>query len=147
MKLTEAGIEMIALKREEDAIKAKQDALKADLEYSAKLHRQTNDIDSQRKVIESRNERIITLYNKLCKLGVKEYVIKKEILGKISSHSYITEDLKPEDVINEEISHIQLETKWGTLYDVDIDGKCQLPSGLSTRWQSYKPETIATKIL
>lgn len=147
MELTAAEIELIRIKREQDLLQEQQEALQSQLEYDSNLRKQSEQIETKRKQFERKYEVVSTLYNKLCTLGVKEYITKREYKQDIQAESYITRELKEGDITVEDISQISLITKWGNLDDINSSGDCYLPYSLSNRQQYYKPETVARKIL
>ena len=102
MELTAAEQELIRIKREQDLLQEQQDALQSQLEYDANLRKQSEQIEIKRKQLTDKYERTIGLYNKLCSLGVKEYVSKREYKANIEIYEHITRGLKPEDVIKED---------------------------------------------
>ncbi len=146
MELTKAEIELIRLKREEDDNKAKQDALKEQLEYDKALHDQAESFNKAKSALIRKYENTNDAYNKLLGLGVREHVSKRDYKQKVTASDYITRKLKPEDITTEEVAQISIITVWGDI-GVEDNGKCSIPSMLSNRYQSYKVETVASKIL
>ena len=61
--------------------------------------------------------------------------------------SYLNEELKEEDKVKElKLSNFIIKSKWGNFYKAGDDLSTELPSSLSSRFQTYKFNTIIKKI-
>jgi hypothetical protein len=146
LTLTPAEQELIRLKREEEANKAQQDAIKEQLEYEKRLKQQDEEISKKLKDIEKSNSRMKLFYDELISKGCKEYVSLDTSSLNVDA-GYIKSYIKEEDHKSESITKYWINTKWGTINEVDINNKAGVPSQISTRYQHYKASSVATKIL
>ena len=143
---TSAELEMIRLKREQDENQSQQDLLKSQLEYDDLLKRQQLSINQQLENLETNNKRIKSFYDILIFNGCIDIVNIVENNIVIKCVGYIEADIKPEDVISEIFTKLRIHTKWGDITEVRGDMKAELPSSISTRFQSYKAISVATKL-
>lgn len=78
---------------------------------------------------------------------VKQHIHFEKELHKYTYLNYYQELLKDTD--KQPTLHLEkgvIKTKWGNIYNCDVNFKAELPSALSKRYQSYKPESIIKKI-
>lgn len=147
MELTPTEIEMIRLKRIEDDAKEKQSKLKEKLAYEELVKDQTIDIEQQKSVLTSKNKRIESYYNTLVELGCGDNVSLEKREVNVMYNKYNTIDLKPEDKVVEKFEVLQINTTFGSIFDVSPQNKAHLPYSISSRYQGYTASGCATKIL
>jgi len=146
--LTPAELEMIELKRKEDALAQEKLEVERKIKYDKNIQYVQNDLNKRIEAEKLKNKNIVKLYNSLVDLKVGLYVSLIERTNKIMPSSYYNDQLEEKD----RISPVEFKTnyiklgEWGTIYDCTNDLKAQLPSILSSRYQAYTPKTIVTKI-
>jgi NDP-sugar pyrophosphorylase family protein len=146
--LTPAELEMIELKRKENALAQEKLEIERKITYDKNIQSAKNDLDKQIKDCELRNKNITNLYDSLVDLNVGSHVSLIESTKQLTASTWYNDKLEDKDKIQPvefKIYSINLGT-WGTIYDCTNDLKAQLPFTLCSRYQAYTAKTIAVKI-
>jgi hypothetical protein len=146
INLTSAEIELIRLKRIEDESKQQQEALKQQLQYDKDLRYQNESLNKTLETIEKINTCNASAYDELVLLNCHKFIELKSRKRVHEFSSYKRDEIKPEDWRKEEVDQYYIDTKWGSL-EFDCSMKSNLPSSLSTRYQSYTIKSIASKMI
>jgi hypothetical protein len=146
MTQTEQKLQELEMKKAELAKMEKQ--ILEEANYYKNIEHRDNWVKDVTVECSIQMSRLSTLF----KLLSSDAIVKQHITFEKQSHelnysNYYQDKLKEED--KQPILKLDkgiIKTKWGNIYDCSFDFKAELPSALSNRYQSYKPESIIKKI-
>jgi hypothetical protein len=150
IKLSEAEIKMIELKREEGRIEKAKQELQLQLQYQKSVEYYKKHFMKEIEGIKKSSLNMKKVYDKLVEDGIGDYIILHEsIIEKIFNlPSYSDFKLKDEDKIEPiEITSYRIDfSNNGSIWSVTDDLKFELPSSISNRYQKYSYKTALVKI-
>jgi hypothetical protein len=151
IKLSEAEIKMIELKREEERIEKEKQELQLQLQYQKSVEYYKGNFMKDIEDIKKSSINMKKLYDKLVEDGIGNYItLHESIIEKIFKlPSHCDFELKDEDKIEPiEIPHYRIDfsDNIGSIWKVDDNLKFELPYLMSKRIQTYSYKGALTKI-
>jgi hypothetical protein len=151
IKLSEAEIKMIELKREEERIEKAKIEIESQIKYQKDVEYYKKHFLNDIETIKREFKNIENLYNKLVEDGLGDYV---ELTTSVNCRnfdlpSYTKFKLKEEDKIEDiQVTSARIEfiNNMGSIWGVTDDLKFELPSSISNRYQKYSYKTALVKI-
>ena len=151
IKLSEAEIKLIELKREEERIEKEKQELQLQLQYQKSVEYYKDAFMKEIEDIKKSSTNMKKVYDKLVEDGIGNYITLHESIieriFKLPSHCDF--ELKDEDKI-EPITissyRIDFSDKMGSIWKVDDNLKFELPYLMSKRIQTYSYKGALTKI-
>jgi hypothetical protein len=150
IKLSEAEIKMIELKREEERIEKEKQEVQLQLQYQKEVEYYKDRFMKEIEGIKKSSLNMKKVYDKLVEDGIGKYItLHESIIERIFNlPSYIHFELKDEDKI-EPITILSYRIDFsdnGSIWSVTDDLKFELPSSISNRYQKYSYKTALVKI-
>jgi hypothetical protein len=150
IKLSEAEIKMIELKREEERIEKEKQEVQLQLQYQKEVEYYKGNFMKEIEGIKKSSLNMKKVYDTLIENGIGDYItLHESIIEKIFNlPSYSDFKLKDEDKIEPiEITSYRIDfSNNGSIWSVTDDLKFELPSGISSRYQKYSYKTALVKI-
>jgi len=151
IKLSEAEIKMIELKREEERIEKEKQEVQLQLQYQKEVEYYKGNFMKEIECIKKSSLNMKKVYDKLVEDGIGDYIILHEsiIERTFNLPSYLVNlELKDEDKIEPiEITSYRIDfSNNGSIWSVTDDLKFELPSSISNRYQKYSYKTALVKI-
>jgi hypothetical protein len=151
IKLSEAEIKMIELKREEERIEKAKIEIESQIKYQKEVEYYKGHFMKEIEGIKKSSANMKKVYDKLIEDGIGNYItLHESIIEKtfnLPSHSDFY--LKYEDKIEPiEIPHYRIDfsDNMGSIWNVSDDLKFELPSSISNRYAKYSYKGALTKI-
>lgn len=151
IKLSEAEVKMIELKREEERIEKEKQEIESQIKYQKDVEYYKKHFLNNIETIKRKFENIENLYNKFIEDGLGDYIKLTTSIDcrNFDLPSYTNFKLKEEDKIEDiqvTSARIDFINNMGSIYDVTDDLKFELPSSISSRYQKYSYKTALVKI-
>ncbi len=151
IKLSEAEIKMIELKREEERIEKAKIEIESQIKYQKDVEYYKKHFLNDIEKIKREFKNIENLYNKLVEDGLGDYVELTTLVNcrNFDLPSYTKFKLKEEDKIEDiQVTSARIEfiNNMGSIWGVTDDLKFELPSSISNRYQKYSYKTALVKI-
>ena len=151
IKLSEAEIKLIELKREEERIEKEKQEVQLQLQYQKEVEYYKDRFMKEIEGIKKSSLNMKKVYDKLVEDGIGKYItLHESIIEKIFKlPSHCDFELKDEDKIEPiEITHniIDFSDNIGSIWKVDDNLKFELPYLMSKRMQTYSYKGALTKI-
>jgi hypothetical protein len=151
IKLSEAEIKMIELKREEERIEKEKQEIESQIKYQKNMEYYKDAFMKEIEGIKKSSLNMKKVYDKLVEDGIGNYITLHEsiIERTFNLPSYSDFELKDEDKIEpiEIISYrIDFSNNMGSIWRMSDDLKFELPYLMSKRIQTYSYKGALTKI-
>lgn len=151
IKLSEAEIKMIELKREEERIEKAKIEIESQIKYQKEVEYYKGHFMKEIEGIKKSSANMKKVYDKLIEDGIGNYItLHESIIEKtfnLPSHSdfYLKDEdkIEPIEII---FSRIDFSNKMGSIWNVDDNLKFELPYLMSKRMQTYSYKGALTKI-
>jgi len=151
IKLSEAEIKMIELKREEERIEKAKIEIESQIKYQKDVEYYKGNFMKEIEGIKKSSLNMKKVYDKLVEDGLGDYV---ELTTSVNCRnfdlpSYTKFKLKEEDKIEDiQVTSARIEfiNNMGSIWSVTDDLKFELPSSISNRYQKYSYKTALVKI-
>ena len=140
IKPTEAELEFLRLKREQDELQKQQDALKEQLEKDKEMRRQQERLQDKISENEQSNIRIKAYYQTLCDNGCSNYIKLENEPILIKSSDYV------EDPLIFGGARYVIKIGSNSIYSVTSDNKAEC-SSVTGSYREYLATGMAKKIL
>jgi len=141
IKLSEAEIKMIELKREEERIEKEKQEVQLQLQYQKEVEYYKGNLMKEIEGIKKSSLNMKKVYDTLIENGIGDYItLHESIIEKIFNlPSYSDFKLKDEDKIEPiEITSYRIDfSNNESIWSVTDDLKFELPSSISNRYQKY----------
>jgi len=150
IKLSEAEIKMIELKREEERIEKAKIEIESQIKYQKEVEYYKDRFMKEIEGIKKSSLNMKKVYDKLVEDGIGKYItLHESIIERTFNLSpYSDFKLKDEDKI-EPITILSYRIDFsdnGSIWSVTDDLKFELPSSISNRYQKYSYKTALVKI-
>jgi hypothetical protein len=151
IKLSEAEIKLIELKREEERIEKEKQEIQLQLQYQKSVEYFKGNFMKEIEEFEKSSINVKKIYDKLVEDGIGNYItLHESIIERIFNlPSYSDFELKDEDKIEpiKIISYrIDFSNNMGSIWKIDDNLKFELPYSMTNRYAKYSYKGALTKI-
>jgi hypothetical protein len=151
IKLSEAEIKMIELKREEERIEKEKQEIESQIKYQKEIEHYKKAFLNEIEECKNSFENISKVYNKFVEDGLGKYLKLTTSVSYRSFElpSYSNFELKEEDKIENvetTFARIDFSTNVGSIWKVTNDLRFELPWLIAKRYSNYSYKTALAKI-